>query len=442
MWTRSLPSVSIPEQIFTFPMHQKSTLKNGLRVLTESLEGTKSVTALVLVKAGSRWEEKRINGIAHFLEHMFFKGAKKYQSPKDVSEAIDGVGGEFNAFTGKEYAGYYIKVAANHMELALDVLSDMMLHARFDEVEIEKERGVIVEELNMYQDMPMYQVGWNFERALFGDQPIGWDEVGTRETIAAMSREDFVAYKESLYVPNNMVLVLAGAVEHEQAVQMVERLFPMQPGEATRAMGEFKDGLSSVERVHLQNKKTEQGHLVCGFRGLPAGHPDHYAAKVLASVLGGNMSSRMFQVVREEKGLAYYISSAVESYLDTGTFYTRAGVTVEKIDEAVAAIVAEYERASAEPVSAAELKKGKEYLKGKLVLSLEDSEQMADLLARHELLYDKVEAYPEIAKAIDAVTVEDLSRVAKSLFKKEELYLSIIGPYEDKGRFEKLLGKF
>ena len=421
-------------------MHQKTTLPNGLRIVTEKIQGTEAVTALVLVKAGSRWEHREINGISHFLEHMFFKGAKRYLNAKAVSEAIDGVGGEFNAFTSKEYAGYYVKTARQNMRLALDVLSDMMLNARFDQEEIEKERGVIMEEFNMYQDTPMYQVAWNFERNLFGDQPLGWDEIGTKEALRALQREDFVKYKESLYKPGCMVLCLAGAVDHQEVVTMVEELFPMQAGEATRSMLPFETGLSSAERVSLQTKKTEQAHLVCGMPGFPQEHPDHYVVKVLSAILGGNMSSRMFLAVREEKGLAYYISCGTEDYLDTGTFYTRAGVDVNRIDDAIKAILLEYEKMANKPIPEAELKKSKEFLKGKLTLSLEDSEHVAQMHAHNELLYGKIKTLEDIFSGIDKVTAADVSRVAKEILKKEALHLAVIGPYEDKARFEALLG--
>lgn len=420
-------------------MHRKTTLANGLRIVTDSIKGTESVTALVLVKAGSRWEHKKINGISHFLEHMFFKGAKKYKDAKAVSEAIDSVGGDFNAFTSKEYAGYFIKVASKHMKLALDVISDMLLHARFDQEEIEKERGVILEEFNMYQDTPMYQVAWNFERAVFGDQPIGWDEVGTKEVIRALQRDDFVAYKESLYTPGNMVVSLAGAVDHDEVVSLVQKYFPLEKGEPTREFLAFESGLSTATRITLQSKKTEQTHLVCGVPGLPEEHEDHYVLKVLSSILGGNMSSRMFLAVREAKGLAYYISCGTEDYLDTGVFYTRAGVDVNRPKEAVKAILEEYEKIAAELVPENELKKGKEFLKGKLTLSLEDSEHVAQMHARNELLYDKIKTLADVSKAIDAVSTEDVQRIAQTLLKNDLHHLALIGPYENKAEFEVLL---
>ncbi len=420
-------------------MHRKTTLSNGLRVITDRISGTQAVTCLVLVKAGSRYEHKQINGISHFLEHMFFKGASRYKNAKAVSEAIDAVGGEFNAFTSKEYAGYYVKIAAQNTRLAMDVLADMLLNSRFDQEEIEKERGVIMEEFNMYQDTPMYQVAWNFERAMFGDQPLGWDEVGTKDVIKALQRSDFVEYKESLYVPNAMVISLAGAVDHDEVVAMVQELFPMEAKEATRKMLPFEAGLSTVERVSLQTKKTEQAHVVCGVPGYPEEHPDHYVLKVLSAILGGNMSSRMFIAVREEKGLAYYISCGTEDYLDTGTFYTRAGVDVNRIDDAIKAIVEEYKKIAGEVVPESELKKGKEFLKGKLTLSLEDSEHVAQMHALNELLYDKIKTLADISAGIDKVTAEDVRRVAADILKQNLLQISVIGPYEDKSRFEKLL---
>lgn len=420
-------------------MYQKTTLPNGLRVVTEALPGTQSVTALVLTKAGSRYEDKRINGVSHFLEHMFFKGANKYKTAKEVSEAIDSVGGEFNAFTSKEYAGYYVKLAAHHKELALDVISDMLLNAKFDQEEIEKERGVILEEINMYQDTPMYQVAWDFERALFGDQPLGWDEGGPKDVIKVLQREDFVTYKESLYTTGNMLVCLAGAVEHEQVVEMVTKYFPMEKKEPTRDFPAFVENLPTCERVKLGTKKTEQTHIVVGVKGYPENHKDHYVLKVLSSILGGNMSSRMFLAVREAKGLAYYISCGTEDYLDTGTFYTRAGVDVNRVDDAIKEILVQYDLIAKEAVSEVELKKGKEFLKGKLTLSLEDSEHVAQMHARNELLYDQLRSYEEIATEIDKVTVDDVLRVASDLLKKDAVHLAVIGPYEDKARFEALL---
>ncbi len=419
-------------------MINKTTLKNGLRIVTQNLANTKSVTVLILVGAGSRYESKEINGISHFVEHMFFKGGRKYTNTKEVSEAIDGVGGDFNAFTGKEYAGYFVKVAEQHKDLALDVLSDMLLHAKFDNFEINKERGVIMEEYNMYQDTPMYQVGWDFERLIYGDQPMGWDQVGTKEVINAVKHEDFVKYKGKLYTADNTVIAVAGHVDHEDVVKRVQKFFSFGKEKKVFKFNVIKEN-KDEKRVYLRNKKTEQAHVLMGFPGYPEEHKDHYAAKILSIVLGGNMSSRMFLSVREKQGLAYYISTSTDDYTDTGTFTTSAGVTVEKIDDAITAILKEYGKVLEHPVPAAETKKAKEFLKGKLVLRLEDSEEYAHLLGKFELLYGKGRTPEEMMEKIDAVNPIEMERVARNLFKEKKIYLAVIGPYEDQGRFAKLL---
>jgi predicted Zn-dependent peptidase len=418
-------------------MINKTTLKNGLRVVTNTLPGTKSVTVLVLVGAGSRYETRDINGISHFVEHMFFKGAKKYKNTREVSEAIDGVGGDFNAFTGKEYAGYFVKVASQHTDLALDVLSDMLLNAKFDQAEIEKERGVIMEEYNMYQDTPMYQVGWDFERLIYGDQPMGWDQVGTKEVIMGVMHEDFVKYKEKLYSPDNTVVAIAGDLEHEKVVEKVNGFFPFEGKKKMEFDPVVKNG--EIRRVYLRKKKTEQAHVMLGFPGYPEEHKDHYAAKILSIVLGGNMSSRMFLSVREKQGLAYYISTSTDDYTDSGTLTTNAGVTVEKIDQAITAIMGEYKKVLDEKIPEAEAKKARDFIKGKLVLRLEDSEEYAHLLGKYELLYGKGKTLEEIMKKVDAVTPEDMARVAKDIFREDSVFLSVIGPYDGEDRFAKLL---
>lgn len=417
---------------------QKTTLANGLRVVTQNLENTKSVTVLILVGAGSRYEVPEINGISHFVEHMFFKGAKKYKNTKEVSEAIDGVGGDFNAFTGKEYAGYYVKVADQHTDLALDVLSDMLLHAKFDPVEIDKERGVIIEEYNMYQDTPMYQIGWDFERLVYGNQPMGWDQVGTKEVINGVKQDQFLDYLHKLYTPDNTVIAVAGHLQHDDIVKKIEKLFEFR--KAKKAF-EFKpvQKNSETDRIYVRNKKTEQAHVLLGFPGYDEMNPKHFAARVLGVILGGNMSSRMFLNVREQQGLAYSINTSTDDYTDSGTFSTNAGVSLAGIDKAITAIIDEYKKVMDEPVSETELKKAKEFLKGKMVLRLEDSEEYAHLLGKFELLYNKGRTPDEIIAMVEAVKTADLTAVARELFREDQMYLAVIGPYEDSTRFAKLL---
>jgi predicted Zn-dependent peptidase len=418
-------------------MFRKTTLQNGLRVVTEKLDGTKAVTVLVLVGAGSRYEVEKIRGISHFLEHMFFKGADRYKNTKEVSEAIDSVGGEFNAFTGKEYAGYYVKVASENVEVACDVLSDMLVNARFAQEEIEKERGVILEEYNMYQDTPMYQIGWNFERLVFGDQPLGWDQIGTKELIKTVSHEDFVEYNGKLYTPDNTVIAVVGNIEHGDAVDLVQKFFTMKDGKKAFDFEALKD--MDGGKVSIKEKKTEQAHIAVGFPGYSESHPDHWAKKVLSVILGGNMSSRMFLGVREAKGLAYYIHTSTDNYNDGGAIVTNAGVDLTRIEEAITGVIEQYRLVRDEDIPEAELKKAKAYLKGKMVLNLEDSEEYAHLLAKFELLRGGAKGPNEILKVIEAVTVADLRRVAQDLFKEEKMKLAVIGPYSDTEKFEALL---
>lgn len=419
-------------------MPQKKIFENKLRLVTKTLPGTESVTVLILGGAGSRYETKKLNGISHFLEHMFFKGAKKYKTAKEVSEAVDSVGGDFNAFTGKEYVGYFIKVASRHLETALDVLSDMLLHSKFDQGEIDKERGVIMEEYNMYQDTPMYQVGWDFELLMYGDQPMGWDQVGTKEFIHSVTRDDFVTYKKALYTPENLVVSIAGNVAADHASKLVHKYFEMEKKEKSFSFPALMPNFSE-KRVHLTHKKTEQAHVVVGFPGYPEEHPDHYVLKVLSVILGGNMSSRMFLAVREAKGLAYYISTSTDDYMDTGVFSTRAGVDTKRAPLAVSAIVEEYKKIRGEKVPASELKKSQEFLKGKMALRLEDSEEYAHLIGKNELLHKKVISPEEMVKKIDAVTVEDIKRVTEDLLDPKKLYCALIGPYEKEEEFAGLL---
>ena len=417
-------------------MFRKTSLDNGLRIVTQKLDGTKAVTVLVLVGAGSRYEHNDIRGISHFLEHMFFKGADRYKNTKEVSEAIDSIGGEFNAFTGKEYAGYYVKVASENVETACDVLSDMLINAKFDQEEIEKERGVILEEYNMYQDTPMYQIGWNFERLVFGDQPLGWDQIGTKELIKSVNHDDFVKYQGELYSSDNTVIALVGNIENDDAVDLVKKYFKMDKSKKAYDWKPLDD--KNGGRVSLKDKKTEQAHIAVGFPGLSEGHKDHWALKLLSVILGGNMSSRMFLGVREAKGLSYYIHTSTDDYNDGGAIVTNAGVDLKRVDEAVSGVIEEYRKVRDEDVPEAELAKAKSFLKGKMILNLEDSEEYAHMLAKYELLRGGAIDPDEIMKRLDVVTVADIRRVAEDLFVEGKMKVAAIGP-DDEGRFEDLM---
>jgi len=419
-------------------MFKKNILKSGLRLVSKKINGTKAVTVLVLVGAGSRYEHQKIRGISHFLEHMFFKGAERYKNTKEVSSAIDSIGGEFNAFTGKEYAGYYVKVAAENVEVACDVLSDMLLNSKFDQAEIEKERGVILEEYNMYQDTPMYQIGWNFEALVFGDQPLGWDQIGTKELINSVNHEDFVKYNSELYTSDNVVIAMAGNIEDSEAKALAEKYFDMPKSEKAFDFDALDLDLTGSD-IYLKEKKTEQAHIAVGFPAYAEGHDDHWVLRALAVILGGNMSSRMFLGVREAKGLAYYIHTSLDNYSDGGAIVTNAGVDLTRIDDAISGIIEQYRLLLEEDVSEEELNRAKAYLKGKTVLNLEDSEEYAHLLAKYELLRGGAKEPEELFKRLDAVSAADIRRVVKDLFKEDKMKLAVIGPYDDEGRFRDLL---
>ncbi|MCW9054739.1 MAG: insulinase family protein [Candidatus Pacebacteria bacterium] len=412
-------------------------LDNGLTLQVVEMPGTNVVTALILAGAGSRYEDLSNAGIAHFLEHMFFKGGEKYKTPKEVSEAIDEVGGEFNAFTAKEVAGYYVKASKEHQKTALSVLSDMLLNARFPEEEIEKERGVILEEMAMYLDMPIYQVAWDFERVLFGDQPLGRDEIGTREVITSVKREDFLSFRNGLYVPENIVITLAGAVTQKDLDEL-ERYFHFNDTTQTKHEPPFDHELAT-EKYAIREKQTEQYHINFGVRAVPRGDERFPTLKVLATILGGNMSSRMFQTIREEKGLCYSIHTQAEGFTDTGLLTTRAGVRLDQVLPAARAIREEYNRIAKDGISTAELKKARSYINGKLDLKTEDTEEVALHFAQKRLLDKEDGSFEQLKESVAAVTTEDVHMLAKELLKPEHYHFAGIGPRIDEEKLREIL---
>jgi predicted Zn-dependent peptidase len=420
--------------------YNKKVLPNGLRVLTIPMPSLESVTVLVMVNAGSRYETKNISGIAHFLEHMAFKGTERRPSAIDISSIVDGMGGECNAFTSKESVGYYIKSATQRMETSIDLLSDMLLHSKLDSAEIDKERGVIMEEINMYEDLPMRKIGDIYEQLLYGDTPMGWDIAGEKENINTIKREDFMNYMSQLYSADNMTVVIAGGFDEARAIATVDQYFsPMKTFK-------IKDYEKIVENQTqpsslIRTKKTEQIHVAIGFRTVSLKSPKKYPLSVLAAILGGGMSSRLFHEVREKRGLAYYIRTHQDEYADAGTIVSTAGVDPKRVIDAIQVMMEEYRKVSNGEMQLAdeELKKAKEYLKGHMVLDLEDSRSVAGFYAHQELLEDKVENPDEILAQLEAVTKEDVENVGKEFFKNEGLNLALIGNFEDRQKIDELL---
>jgi predicted Zn-dependent peptidase len=418
-------------------MFTKTELPNGLRVITHPMTGAKSVAVMVMLAAGSRYETKQTNGIAHFTEHMFFKGTEKRPTAKDISSEVDGIGGEFNAFTGKEYTGYYIKCAAEHRALALDVLSDQLLSSRFDPEEIEREKGVIIEELNMYVDTPRDHVDSVYETLLFGDQPLGWDIIGTKETVRAASRDTFLGYLDDWYTPRRMVVGAAGAVNGDFVNEVAEKFGHIED----RASGEMAavEFVQTEPRVLLETRDSDQAHLRLGVRGIQTTSPDRYAMQVLTAVLGGGMSSRLFIEVRERLGLCYYVFGYHQGYHDTGTLFAQAGVDTERMDQAVATIVAQFRGMAAAPVGEDELRRCKNYLKGRMVLQLEDPKGLLMFGLRREALEGRVAEIDEVLNGIEAVTAEDIQRLARQVIVNDGLNFGLVGPFDDEQRFLDIL---
>jgi predicted Zn-dependent peptidase len=420
-------------------MFKKHTLPNGLRIILAPMEGAQSVTVLVLVATGSKYETKEINGISHFLEHMFFKGTKKRPTNMEIASVLDSVGGSYNAFTDKEMTGYWAKVDAKHFDLALDWVSDIFLNSKLEREEVEREKGVIIEELNMYLDTPMRYVGDIWEQLLYGDQPAGWMIIGEKEIIRALGREDFIKYFRNQYVAKNTIVVVAGNEGQVKSSKLkVQSFF-----KGIKA-GNLKNKLKAIEKqnkpaLKVHFKETDQTHLILGCRGYNIFDKNRYAAALLGTILGGYMSSRLWTEVRERRGLAYYVRAAHENYTDTGYLAAHAGIDNNRVEDAIKVILGEFKKTKEEKIPESEIKKAKDYIKGATLLSLESSDEVASFLGMQEVLKKELLTPEQFFIKINKITASDLQRTAREIFRPEKLNLALIGPFKDKERFEKLL---
>jgi predicted Zn-dependent peptidase len=419
-------------------MFRKITLKNGLRIITVPQRSTQAVTILVLVGTGSKYEKKEENGISHFLEHMYFKGTKKRPNSLAIAETLDKIGGIYNAFTSQEYTGYFAKVAFSHFELALDWVSDIFLNSTLPEKEIEKERGVIIEEINMRKDNPMEYVQILWQKILYGDQPAGWDVAGTVETVSKISRKNLIDYKESQYLAKNTIVCLAGNFNEKSAIEKVKKYFSKIKTGKSREKPKVLEKQRKPEII-VEERKTDQTHLCLGVRGYNLFHQKRYAQEILALILGGMMSSRLFEKIRTKLGIAYYVETDVYSDPDSGYLVTHTGLDNEKVEKGILAILNEYKKIKREGVSKSELKKAKDCLKGKMALLLESSDAKASFYAGQEILEKKILTPEEIFKKIDRVSQGDILKVARDIFRPEKLNLALIGPFKGKENFQKIL---
>ena len=418
----------------------KTTLKNGLRIVTAPHQDTRAVAVFVLVGTGSKYEIRGLQGISHFLEHMFFKGTAKRPSAIAVTEPIDQVGGMFNAFTGTDYTGYFVKVEYEHADLALDIVSDIFLNSILPVKEIAKEKGVVIEEMNIYRDNPMRRAETLWQSLLYGDTPAGWEITGTRQTVLGLSRKDLLEYMESQYVAKNTVVCVAGRINEKAVIKKVEKLFSGIP---EREFWKKKEVKISQTRpgIVVERRIADQTRVALGARGYNLSHPLHYTQEVMAVLLGGMFSSRLFVEVREKLGIAYDINTNSDRDPDAGYLMTSAGVPHERTEQAIATILREYKKLVSKRVSAKELKKAKDHIKGTSALGLEASEAKASFFGMQELLEQEILTLEQIHGKIEKVTPAMLQKAAAEMFVRKNLNLVVLGPYSAKAKkkFENIL---
>lgn len=417
---------------------KKIILSNGLRVVLVPQRNNLAATVLILVEAGSEYETKEINGLSHFLEHLMFKGTKNRPKPGMISHELDSLGAEYNAFTGGQYTGYYAKVQKEKIAKAVDLVSDLYLNPIFNPEEIEKERGVIIEEINMYEDTPMRRVNELFTALLYGDQPAGWDIAGRKEVIRELKRDQFEKYRTKHYVAPKTVVVVSGAFEEKKVLAQIKKTF----GELKKLPALKKPKTTekqSKPELSIKFKESDQSHLILGVRAFPVFDKRRHALQILADVLGGGMSSRLFHRVREDLGAAYYVRAESDLSLDHGFAAVSAGVDHSKIELVIKAILDEMNRLRTELVPAAELQKAKDHMIGNFILGLEGSDEMASYYGGQEIITKKISIPEEVIKKVKAVKAEEIRAVAKTLFINRSLNLAVIGPYKESESFRKIL---
>ena len=402
---------------------QLKTFPNGLRLITAPLSNTKAVTVLFLVGVGSRYETQQLNGISHFLEHMFFKGTKKRPKTLDIARALDAVGASYNAFTSEEHTGFFVRAAAEHFELALDILFDMLYGSKFAPEEIEKEKGVIGEEINMYQDNPQSYIAEVAKKLFYGEQPLGRQVTGLKETVQKFSQKDFFRYRNNFYTPDNLVVAVAGGQNKIPWQEKIQEFFQKIEIERKGSFKKVKEA-QTKPGVLLHYKETDQAHLILGFRTLPRTDKRRPVLKVLNNLFGENMSSRLFTEVRERRGLAYYVSSEMADFQDAGVFGASAGVDIRRVEEAIKVILAEFQKLKNQDFAAEELKKAKENLKGRLYLGLEESFAVAEFLAEQKLFWDKIDHPEELVKKYEKVQKKRIKKIGPGIFHPQEFKFS------------------
>ncbi len=420
-------------------MYSKQILKNNVRLVTVPQKEAATATLLVLVKVGSRYETKKLSGISHFIEHMMFKGTKKRPNTLAITKEMDGIGAEFNAFTGRDATGYYVKASSKHLPLAIDVLSDMLLNSKFEAVEVEKEKGTIVEEINMYEDNPRMCIEEVFDELIFEGNSMSRSIAGTRDTVRGMTNLDMIGYKNKFYGSANIVVTVSGKFT-DADLKLIEKSFVFSSSVKKNSFSLFVND-QKAPRFKIKFRETEQAQLTMGFPAYSYFDDKLYALNLLAVILGGNMSSRLFLEVREKHGLAYSVRSGLDIYEDTGSLIVSAGLDKIRIEKALTLICKELKRIKKD-LNSAEIKRGKEFLAGKTALDLEDSASAAQWYGQQELFTGKMLTPAEKIAKIMAVTKADLVTVAEEVINFNKANLAIIGPFKDQKPFEKIIKSF
>jgi predicted Zn-dependent peptidase len=408
-----------------------TVLNNGLRVHLAPSHGTGAVTFLVLIRVGSRYEYPEINGASHFIEHLMFKGTKRRPSTAQITRMLDAVGADYNAYTGKDATGYHITIAAEHLPLAVDLLYDMLFRSLYKTEEVDRERGVIIEEINMYRDNPMMHVEELMEQALFPGNTLGWDIAGSAQTMRSMTRDAVIAYRDAHYVPSRMVAVVAGKIPNG-VLPLIKKTF-----------GSVKPGLKEPESsipVRVQNKDTKQIQVAMGFYSFGMDDKRNPAVSMLGNILGGTMSSRLFIQVRERKGLCYFVRAGNSAYEDVGVFAIQSGLDRTRLPVAMKTIREEIRRIKKDGVSARELREARENIRGRLLLKLEDSSEQAEWYGKQELFLGSVKTFGERMKEFAKVTPKAVQKVANEILNEKRMGIGVVGPFKDGKAFLKASG--
>jgi predicted Zn-dependent peptidase len=422
-------------------MFKRIVRPDGSVLLLVPKKETQAITFEVIYKVGSRQENLQNNGVSHFVEHLMFKGTQKRPNTIDISKELDGIGAEYNAFTSKEHTGYYITADASHLPLAMDMLSDMLYNSKFDAQEMDRERGVIVEEINMYEDNPSFYVEEIFEELLFQGSTLGKPIAGPREVIKNIGRQSLYQYYKKNYYNGNAVIGVAGNFSEAKMQTLLKKYFPVVKRQARNKIKKVSRFVQNQPRIKLINRNLEQVQLIVGFRTMPSTDKRFIALQILGNILGGTMSSRLFLQIREHMGLCYFIKAEVSGYEDASSFAVHSGLNKDKIYEALSAIKEELDRIKRDGVSQDELQKAKDNIRGRLILRLESPTSYLNFLAAQELLNKKIKDRQMTLDELEKITVSQINILAKEVIDWQKSNLAIIGPFESANKFLKILNK-